>query len=94
MIVARRDGDVLELSVEDDGAGIREDAVLTKGHGLENTRERLQTLYGDRATLAVAPAPAQGTIARLRLPFRELLLEARQNDESNDEFSDESNDER
>jgi two-component sensor histidine kinase len=77
VVTARRDGDRLELTVEDDGAGLREDAAPLKGHGIENTRERLRTLYGDRASLVIAPAPAQGTMARLRLPYRELLLEER-----------------
>lgn len=75
MVMAMRDGDMLELVVEDDGAGLPADAVPAKGHGIENTRERLRTLYGDRASLVVAPAPARGTIARLRIPYRELLPE-------------------
>jgi sensor histidine kinase YesM len=75
VVTARRDGDMLELSVEDDGAGVTAAAVGTKGHGLDNTRERLRTLYGERASLVVTPAPAQGTVARLRIPYRELALE-------------------
>jgi signal transduction histidine kinase len=75
-VTARRDGDILELSVEDDGPGLPAAAVDTKGHGLDNTRERLRTLYGGRASLVVTAAPAQGTVARLRLPYRELVLEA------------------
>jgi two-component system, LytTR family, sensor kinase len=70
-IAARRDGDVLELTVEDDGPGIAADAPRTPGHGLENTRERLRTLYGDRATLEVR-RKAQGTVATLRVPFRHV----------------------
>lgn len=77
VVTARRDGDMLELSVQDDGAGLREDAAPAKGHGIENTRERLRTLYGDRASLILGAASPQGTIARLRIPYRELLLEAR-----------------
>ncbi len=75
-VTARRDGDMLELSVEDDGPGALTAAVDTKGHGLDNTRERLRTLYGGRASLVVTAAPAQGAVARLRLPYRELVLEA------------------
>jgi two-component system LytT family sensor kinase len=75
VIAARLDGDMLELSVEDDGAGLAAAAVAVQGHGLENTRERLRTLYGERASLTVTAAPAQGTIARLRIPYRELLLQ-------------------
>ena len=68
---------VLELSVEDDGPGPAAGAVDVKGHGLDNTRERLRTLYGDRASLTVAAAGPLGTIARLRIPYRELILEAK-----------------
>jgi two-component system, LytTR family, sensor kinase len=74
-VAARRDGDTLELSVADDGPGIDEQAVIPKGHGLEGTRERLRALYGERASLAVARAATGGTIATLRIPFRELALE-------------------
>ena len=74
---------MLELSVTDDGAGLPAvdgvaaegglaNAVREPGHGLANTRERLQTLYGDRATLVLAPAGRFGTVARLRIPFREI----------------------
>jgi signal transduction histidine kinase len=78
VISARRDGDTLELAVEDDGAGLGAPGN-GKGHGLENTRERLRTLYGDRASLDVTAAPGQGTIARLRVPYREMILEPGQN---------------
>jgi two-component system LytT family sensor kinase len=79
IITARRDGDILELSVEDDGAGMAPGAAETKGHGLENTRERLQTLYAERASLVIQPARPQGTTAMLRIPFREMLLESEEN---------------
>lgn len=71
IVRARRDGDVLELSVLDDGAGIVSDPHLA-GHGLENTRERLRALYGADASLTVAPIEPRGTIATLRIPYREI----------------------
>jgi sensor histidine kinase YesM len=43
-----------------------------RGHGIENTRERLRALYGDRASLTVARAAAGGTVATLRA-YRELV---------------------
>lgn len=76
VVRARRDGDMLELSVEDDGAGLGVAAADVKGHGLDNTRERLRTLYGERGSLVVTAAPTRGTVARLRLPYRELPLES------------------
>lgn len=69
VITTRRDAGMLEVTVEDDGPGIADDAPQLPGHGLENTRERLRTLYGDRASLTVT-RKAQGTIATLRVPFR------------------------
>ena len=75
-MTARRVGDSLELTVEDDGAGVEPAAEPPDGHGLENTRERLRTLYGDRASLVIGPAPEQGTIARHTIPYRETLLGA------------------
>jgi signal transduction histidine kinase len=74
-ITARRDQDTLYLTVEDDGPGLADGAVRGEGHGLENTGERLRTLYGDRATLTLGPAPAQGTLAELRVPYREVAPE-------------------
>ena len=71
-ITSRRDGDMLELTVTDDGPGIAPDSAQPSGHGLANTRERLRTLYGERASLEVFPAQTRGTIARLRIPFHEL----------------------
>jgi signal transduction histidine kinase len=70
-IGARREGDALVLWVRDDGVGLEERGVQ-EGVGLANTRERLRTLYGDRARLELAPAPAgaRGTVATVRLPLR------------------------
>ena len=68
---ARRAGDLLEISVADDGAGIDEAAPPAPGHGLENTRERLRALYGERASLTVARGPAGGTVATLRVPYHD-----------------------
>ncbi len=72
IVTARRDGDMLDLSVEDDGPGAAPGAIEAAGHGLDNTRERLRTLYGDRASLVVSPASPRGAVAQLRVPYREL----------------------
>lgn len=75
-VAARRVAEVLEVSVTDDGPGIDPELVFPRGHGLENTRERLRALYGERAALAVTGAAPEGTVATLRLPYREMVLVA------------------
>jgi LytS/YehU family sensor histidine kinase len=72
-IAARREGDQLVLTVTDDGpgpgAGQEERAG---GVGLSNARERLRTLYGDRARLTLSATPTGGATAEVRLPYRDL----------------------
>ena len=75
VVAARREGDMLRLSVADDGPGIGAQATIPPAHGIENTRERLRALYGDRASLVVEPAAGGGTIATLRVPYHEAVLE-------------------
>jgi two-component system, LytTR family, sensor kinase len=76
VIAARRDGDALEISVTDDGVGVDTALVMPQGHGVENTRERLRALYGERATLDIARRAEGGTIATLRTPYREMVPES------------------
>jgi signal transduction histidine kinase len=75
-ITARREGEVLEVSVADDGPGIGASAALP-GHGLDNTRQRLDALHAGRASLEVTALRPVGTVATLRVPYREITLEAR-----------------
>jgi signal transduction histidine kinase len=75
MVAARRLDDLLEISVTDDGAGIDENIALPKGHGIENTRERLRALYGESASLVVVRRTEGGTVATLTLPYSELRPE-------------------
>jgi LytS/YehU family sensor histidine kinase len=74
-VSARRDGETLEVSVTDDGAGIEAGAVSPTGRGLDNTRERVRALYGDRASLTIARARPGGTVATLRVPYHQLPTE-------------------
>ncbi len=72
VVAARRDHDHLLVSVTDDGSGVT--STSAAGHGLNNTRERLQELYGRNATLEIAAA-TRGTVALLRVPYRVLRPE-------------------
>lgn len=61
-------GDRLELSVRDDGVGVK--SSYAEGVGLSNTRERLRTLYGNDGSLSITPTAERGTEAILHIPFR------------------------
>jgi Putative regulator of cell autolysis len=70
---ARREDESLLLSVRDTGVGLAEAAPATSGtgFGLQQVRERLHTLFGERASLKVEPADDAegGTLALIRLPW-------------------------
>jgi two-component system, LytTR family, sensor kinase len=73
-IVARRrieprSGESLEIEVRDDGAGLPNDDP-TLGVGTKNTRDRLEHLYGEDASLVLRPRIGGGTIAAIKLPVR------------------------
>lgn len=68
---AWRNGDVLHVTVEDDGPGPTAAASQSNGIGLANTRARLGTLYGERAPLALERQRDGGAIAHIDLPFTE-----------------------
>ena len=59
------------LRVRDSGAGLNEIAATSAGYGLAHVRERLATLYGERASFTLAPAgdAEGGTLATIRLPL-------------------------
>lgn len=71
LVRARRELDVVIITVEDDGPGPATSATATRGIGLANSRARLTTLYGDDARLSITGRPAGGTEARVELPYRE-----------------------
>ncbi len=65
-IAVRADGDQLRMIVEDDGMG--PGARTSNGLGLANIRERLQTLYQDRASVTLVPRKTGGSIATVIIP--------------------------
>ncbi|MGE0555151.1 MAG: sensor histidine kinase [Gemmatimonadales bacterium] len=68
---ASRDGETLVLQVMDDGPGPdAAPAAPGEGVGLANTRARLETLYGNAASVTLATGPEGGATVTVRLPYR------------------------
>lgn len=71
VISARREGDILAITVEDDGPGVADPATaIGNGVGLANTAERLRALYGERAELGLTNRVEGGLRVRASLPAR------------------------
>jgi two-component sensor histidine kinase len=70
-VAGRRDGDVLVLTVRDNGPAPADTDGPTRvdGVGLRNTRGRLAQLYGPEQTFTLATAPEGGIVAELTLPY-------------------------
>jgi two-component system LytT family sensor kinase len=66
-VAASRDGDMLRLSVRDDGPGLP--PAASERVGLGNTKERLRLLHGDRQRFDVRNADGGGVIAEIELPW-------------------------
>jgi two-component system, LytTR family, sensor kinase len=66
--VSRRNGSLV-IAVSDDGVGYAPDG--RQGIGLTNVRERLERLYGSRASFEIAKRDAGGTLAVVTLPFHD-----------------------
>ncbi|MFN4160491.1 MAG: sensor histidine kinase [Stenotrophomonas sp.] len=71
VLLARRDANMLDLHVRDNGPGLAAAATSCRGAGvgLANTRERLRVIYGERHHLDIAECSPRGTDVHLRLPF-------------------------
>lgn len=67
--------DALLLEVEDDGPGLQvsADEAFTRGVGLSTTRQRLETLHGEAATIRLDRASTGGLAVRLTVPWREAV---------------------
>ncbi len=71
-IEARREGDLLHLSVRDDGRGLApadSNRNPARGVGLGNTRARLQGLYGANHRFSIRPAEPKGCRVDIHLPI-------------------------
>ncbi len=62
----------LALTVADTGLGFGRAATAGTGVGLANIRERLQLLYGGKASLTITENPGGGTLVAVALPYKPL----------------------
>jgi hypothetical protein len=69
-VSARIEHGKLVVEVADTGLGFGRAATSGTGVGLANTRERLQLLYGNKASLTVAANEPCGTLIRISVPYR------------------------
>jgi len=60
----------LAVTVADTGVGFGKAATAGTGVGLANIRERLQLLYGAKATLTVRENPGGGTVVAVTVPYK------------------------
>ncbi|HEX8799554.1 MAG TPA: sensor histidine kinase, partial [Terriglobales bacterium] len=67
----RRRDDLLVITVEDDGPGLKDQGALPFGVGFKNSAERVAALYGDDAHMSVGGRPdGRGFVVVVFLPFR------------------------
>jgi len=62
----------LAVTVADTGVGFGKAATAGTGVGLANIRERLQLLYGNKATLNVRENPGGGTAVTVTVPYKSI----------------------
>lgn len=67
-VSAGRNGDILVLAVADDAGRLADGGAAASGIGIRNLRQRLQALYGERASLALVQLEPAGVRAEMRLP--------------------------
>ncbi len=69
-IHANVNGDRLRLTVRDDGPGLPDDHNgVREGVGLGNLRERMDYLYGNRASMTLRNDPDGGAVVTVELPY-------------------------
>jgi two-component sensor histidine kinase len=69
-VAAEKYGETLVLRVSDNGVGLRESRPQSTGMGLAITRGRLESLYGEKQSLALRDVQTGGAEVRITLPFR------------------------
>ena len=73
-VLAKRQGDRLQLVVRDDGPGLRTDPSTT-GLGLQNTRQRLQHLYPGTHRFSIRDGTDGGAEVEVEIPYKPLWTE-------------------
>jgi two-component sensor histidine kinase len=71
VIQAKVQNGTVQLTVKDNGEGLKPPSNGRTGIGLANVRSRLRHLYGDAARLDLANGPEGGVEARITLPYRQ-----------------------
>jgi len=68
---ARCDTSWLWLRITDTGPAVTLEEIVNRSHGvgLTNTRERLQTMYGNYHTLDIGPGESEGVVVAITLPL-------------------------
>jgi two-component system, LytTR family, sensor kinase len=75
-IRARRENGSLRVWIRDDGGGIAAGAAQEGGVGLENSRARIEHLYGAAGGLRIGNHAGGGAEVELSIPFREAANRA------------------
>ncbi len=77
-VTARREGDTVRITVEDDGCGFADNPALyiagdtdVPHFGIRNTDQRIKLAFGEAYGLAYAPRDGGGTVTVIVLPCRE-----------------------
>jgi two-component system, LytTR family, sensor kinase len=68
---SRRNGNRLQVLVEDDGVGIPEvklARLFEQGIGVNNVNQRLKVLYGDGYKMWIDSRPGEGTSTGIEIP--------------------------
>jgi sensor histidine kinase YesM len=65
---ATRKNGFVTISIRDRGRGFPPNGLGSNGHGLSNARQRLKTVYRDRASLGLAGDSACGARVDVRIP--------------------------
>lgn len=71
VVAARREGPRLVLRVTDNGPGLTttNGSANRQGVGIQNTRDRLEGLYGDEADFRLIPGEPSGLTAEISVPY-------------------------